>query len=69
MICDMCHRRDAVHEIDGYRVCADSRCKYLAWEADVMALRGRPKAQRSANYQAAERYMKELRERRKKEKL
>lgn len=32
-MCDICHEREAVHEIDGWRVCADQRCKYLAWTA------------------------------------
>lgn len=34
MTCVMCHRREAVCEIRGLRVCADSFCKYEAWTVE-----------------------------------
>lgn len=34
MTCEICGEREAVHVIRGRDVCADQRCKYLAWEKE-----------------------------------
>lgn len=40
MKCDICHEREAKHEIDGWRVCVDSWCKMDAWTFDGKEIRG-----------------------------
>ena len=45
MVCDICKKNAAVHEIDGWLVCADQHCKMEAWRRPAFPVDNTPDEQ------------------------